>query len=148
MMDKSFIGKELPDQIFEVEKGKIREFATAIGDKNPVYHDEDAARAAGFEGLAIPPTFPTVFAMTRGMLMSLIKTMKIDLSKLLHGGQDYEYISPVKPGDVITGKTKIADIFEKSGKGGTMDFIIVDTIHNNQTGQTVLKDRCTIVVRR
>ena len=148
MIDKKVIGKELPEQSFEIEKGKIREFARAIGDKNPLYYDENKAREAGFEGLAIPPTFPTVFTMASGMLMNVIKDLKIDLAKLLHGGQEFDYINPIKPGDTVTGKTKITNVIEKSGKGGTMDLIVLETTYVNQSYQTVLRDKCTIVVRR
>jgi len=148
VIDKKVIGKELPEQSFEIEKGKIREFARAIGDKNPLYYDENKAREAGFEGLAIPPTLPTVFTMASGMLMNVIKDLKIDLAKLLHGGQEFDYINPIKPGDTVTGKTKITNVIEKSGKGGTMDLIVLETTYVNQSYQTVLRDKCTIVVRR
>lgn len=147
MVDKSMIGKEYPPYSFEVEKGKVREFARAIGDNNPVFHDENAAKAAGFEGLALPPTFPTVCAMFGGTMMKIIGDLKINMAKMLHGGQQYEYLKAIKPGDTVTGKTKIANIFEKSGKGGTMDFIVLETTYTNQNGEKVLVDTSTLIQR-
>ena len=145
MVDKSMTGKEYPAYSLDVEKGKIREFANAIGDKSPVFYDEKAAKGEGFEGLALPPTFPTVFAMFGGTMMKIIADLKINMAKMLHGGQEYEYIKPIKPGDTVTGKTKIANIFEKSGKGGTMDFIVLETTYTNQNGEKVLVDTSTLI---
>ena len=147
MIDPKIIGKEYPEFSFEIEKGKIREFAKAIGDKNPVYYDEDAAREAGLEGLAMPPTFPIVFALAGGLANAMID-LKVDMSKVLHSGQEYEYIKPVKPGDTVTGTMKIANVFEKSGKGGVMDFILFETTYVNQNNEKVLLDKCTLLVRR
>jgi len=149
MLDKSKIGKEYPEIRFEIEKGKIREFGKAIGDKNPVYYYEDAAKKEGFEGLAMPPTFPTTFtafSLTGGGLFGILDDLNIDLVKVLHGGQEYEYLKPIKPGDTVTGKAKIANIFEKSGKGGTMDFVVLETTYANQDGEKVLIDRSTVIV--
>lgn len=148
MVDKNMIGKEYPESSFEVEKGKIREFAKAIGYKSPVFYDEKAAKEEGLEGLALPPTFPTVFAMMGGMLMKIVGDLKINMAKMLHGGQQYEYLKPIKPGDTVTGKTKIANIFEKSGKAGTMDFIVLETTYTNQNGEKVLVDTSTLIERK
>jgi len=148
MVDKSIIGREYPAFTFEVEKGKIREFARAIGDKNPLYYDEKAAKEAGFEGIAIPPSFPTVFAMAGGLMEVMLGDLKLDLAKILHGGQQYEYFKPIKPGDTVTGKVRIANAFAKSGKGGTMDFIVMETTYTNQNGEKVLVDTSTMIQRR
>jgi len=147
VVDKSIIGKEFPEISFEIEKGKIREFARAIGDKNPAYYNEDAAKESGLEGLAVPPTFPTVFAMAGGLL-DKVAELGVDFTKLLHGGQEYEYIQKIKPGDQLKGKTVITNVFEKSGKAGTMDLIVFETTYTNKDGQKVLIDKSTLVVRR
>ena len=145
MVDKSFVGKEYPEFSFEVEKGKVKEFAKAIGDKNPLYYDEKAAKEEGFDGLVLPPTFPTIFAMAGGLMEIILGDLKINLAKMLHGGQQYEYIKPIKPGDTVTGKVKIANLFEKEGKAGTMQFIVLETTYTNQKGEKVLIDTSTLV---
>ncbi|MDY6968274.1 MAG: MaoC family dehydratase N-terminal domain-containing protein [Spirochaetota bacterium] len=145
MVDKSFVGKEYPEFSFEVEKGKVKEFAKAIGDKNPLYYDENAAKEAGFDGLVLPPTFPTVFSMAGGLMEIILGDLKINLAKMLHGGQQYEYLQPIKPGDTVTGKVKIANLFEKEGKAGTMQFIVLETTYTNQNGEKVLIDTSTLV---
>ena len=147
MIEKSNIGKEYPERTFEIEKCKIRELARAIGDKNKIFYDEDAAREDGFEGMAVPPTFFTLFAMAGG-LEYVIKDLEINMAKLLHGGQEYEYFKPAKPGDVVKAKTIITDVIEKSGKAGIMDFVVMETTYINQNEEPVLRDKCTLVVRR
>ena len=147
MVDKSVIGKEYPEFTFEVEKGKVKEFARAIEDQSAELHDEKAAKEAGFEGIALPPTFPTVFAMAGGLMEVMLNDLKLDLARILHGGQQYEYLKPIKPGDIVTGKVKIADAFEKQGKSGTMDFIVMETTYTNQNGEKVLVDTSTMIQR-
>jgi acyl dehydratase len=66
----------------------------------------------------------------------------------LHGSQEYEYFQPVQSGDTITGKSVITDIFEKTGKRGTMDFVVLETTYTNQHGQKVLHEKCIFVVQR
>ena len=147
MIDKSVVGKKYKVSSFEIEKGKIREMARAIGDNNPVFYDEEAAGQAGYSGLALPPTFATVFALAGG-LMTVVKDLKIDMAKLLHGGQEYQYFAEIKPGDTVSGETEITGVIEKSGKGGIMDLVIMETTYYNQNSKKVLCDKCTLVVTR
>ena len=147
MVDKNIIGKEYPEFTFEVEKGKVKEFARAIEDQSPELHDEKAAKEAGIAGLALPPTFPTVFAMSGGLMEVMLNDLKLDLARILHGGQQYEYLKPIKPGDIITGKVRIANAFEKQGKSGTMDFIVMETTYTNKNGEKVLVDTSTMIQR-
>ena len=142
MVDKSVIGKEVPGATMVVERGKIMEFARAILDDNPVYFDDD------------PPITPT-FTMAQahwpmpddgGGQMELFNKLGLDLLRVLHGGQEFEYLAPVKVGDVLTSKSKIADVYEKEGKrGGTMTFVISETTFTNQRGEDVIKARSTII---
>lgn len=147
MIGKGIKGKEYPEKKYEIEKGKIREFARAIGDKNPIYYDEAAFRDAGFSGLPAPPTFAITMAIGFG-LFDILAELKVDMAKLLHGSQGYEYFQPVQSGDTVTGKTIITDVFEKSGKSGTMDFVVLETTFINQNGQKVLHEKCVFVVHR
>jgi acyl dehydratase len=147
MLDKSLIGKKYPEFSFEVEKGKIREFARAIGDNNPVYFDEEAAIREGFGGLIAPPTFGTVIYVASEVIYSILNDLKVDLVKMLQAGQEYEYFKPIKPGDTITQKTKIMDIFEKTSKAGKMYFVIIGTNYINQNGEKALGEKLTVVIR-
>ena len=126
-----------------VELGKIREFARAIKDDNPIYRDEEVARKrAG--GIMPPPTFTmTVGFWDDGPRKPLLT---YDLRRLLHGEQEFEYLAPIHAGDVLTSTTRVADVFEKEGsRGGKMTLGIIETTFVNQRGETVLRSRSTLI---
>lgn len=157
MADKSKKGMEFPEFTFEVEKGKIAEFAMAFSQKeskdqiDQIYVDEKAARDAGFEGITIPPTFQTCFALwSGGGLMPILEELGINLARLLHGGEEYEYYAPIHVGDKITCKTKVADVYDKEKKnkpGKFMEFTVLETEMKNQKGDLVIKSRSTLIER-
>ena len=148
MADKSAVGKEFPPFTWEVERGKIREFAAAIGDSNPVYKDREAAIREGHKDVVAPPTFITVPAMWAGIGRKVLKDLKVNYSRILHGEERYEYYQEIYPGDVLTGVTKVLGIETKSGKSGDMDFITRETVYTNQHKELVLKQTTVTVERK
>lgn len=157
MVDKSKIGYEFPSVSLEVEKGKIADFAMAVAQKdtpekiNPLYYDEAAAKQAGYQGIITPPTFPTIMLFRiGGGLVNVLNTLGVNLGRMLHGEEEYEYFSMVYAGDVITGKMKVIDIYDKEKKdkpGKFMTFTVLETEIRNQRGELVIKARSTIVER-
>jgi len=154
MADKSKIGMEFPADTFTIEKDKIIEFAIAVSQKeckeqiNPIYYDEEAAKKAGYDGIPTPPTFPTCsFFWTGGGLMGTVKTLGIDLSRLLHREEEYEYFGSIYAGDVITRKMKVADILRKGKKERNIDITVLQTELINQRGELVLR-YCTKLMER
>jgi acyl dehydratase len=139
MADKSDIGKVGKPVTIRIEAGKIREFAKSIKDPNPLYYDEDSAKAE-IGGVMPPPTF----------LMTLAHwddgqgrpQVQMDLKRVLHGEQEFEYLRPIYAGDVLTAVTKVADVYEKTGsRGGKMTFVVMDTEFTNQRGDKVAISR-------
>jgi acyl dehydratase len=157
MADKSKLGYEFPTHTFSVGKSKIAEFAMAVAQKDtpekikPIYADAAAANQAGYPGIIISPTFPTsVMFWTGGGLMGVVNTLGIDLGRLLHGEEEYEYFGCVCAGDVLTSKMKVVDMYakEKKGKPGKfMEFIVLETEMRNQQGELVIKSRSILVER-
>ena len=145
MLDRSFIGFETKPRAVEVEKGQLRSFADATGEKNPIYFDEAAAKAAGHPGLPAPPTFLFSLGLLAPETESVIAKLGVDMGRVLHGEQSFTYGKPIHAGDVITLKTRISDIYDK--RGGALDFIVEDTDATNQNGQAVGVTRTVIVVR-
>ena len=135
---RAAIGVESEPYTNEVEKGAIIKFARAIGDTNPIYNDEDAARKSRYGGIVAPPTF--FRSMRSG-------AMKVDVSSPysanLDGGSEWEYFEPARPGDRITVTTMISNIFERPGRLGNMLFIQRETKYANQFGNTVAIQRTT-----
>jgi len=154
MADKSKLGMEFPAYTFTVEKEKIAEFAVAVSQKenkeqiNPIYYDEEAAKKAGYQGIPIPPTFPTnTFFWTGGGLMATIKTLGIDLNKLLHREEEYEYFGIIYAGDVITRKMKVVDMLKKGKRDRIVEVTVLETELINQRGELVLKSRTRLMER-
>jgi len=152
MADKSKIGMEFPAYTFTIEKDKIAEFAIAVSQKeskeeiNPIYYDDEAARKAGYQGIPIPPTFPTCsFFWTGGGLMGTVKTLGIDLSRLLDREEEYEYFGSIYAGDVITRKMKVIDMFTKGKGKRTIDVTILESELINQRGELLIKYRSTLM---
>jgi acyl dehydratase len=144
MIDRSFIGVETPEFPVEIEKGRIRQFAAAIMESNPVYFDETAARAAGHPALPAPPTF----GFTIGILHPRpfdFEAMGVRLERILHAEQKFVYSAPIYAGDVIRVRGRITDMYEK--KGGKLKFIATTTIARNQHDQVVLEMTSLVACR-
>ncbi len=141
-MDKSEIGRTGKPVTMPIERGKIREFARAIKDDNPIYFDHGhAERVAG--GIMPPPTFTMTLALWDDRTEPLLT---YDVRRLLHGEQEFEYLAPIHAGDVLTAVARVTDVYEKQGsRGGTMTFGITETTFTNQRGQTVLISRTTLL---
>jgi acyl dehydratase len=157
MADRSKLGYEFPVRVINVEKGKIAEFVMAVAQKdtpekiNPIYTDDEAAKKAGYPGIVIPPTFPTAFMFrTGGGLMGVVNALGINLRRLLHTEEEYEYFGDVCAGDVITGRMKAVDMYDKEKKGRSGKFVkytVLETEMFNQRGELVIKARSIIMER-
>ncbi|KUG21807.1 hypothetical protein ASZ90_008427 [hydrocarbon metagenome] len=154
MADRSKLGMEFPAYTFTIEKDKIIEFAIAVSQKdskeqiNPIYCDEEAAKKAGYQGIPIPPTFPICsFFWTGGGLMGTAKILGIDLNRLLHREEEYEYFGSIYAGDVITRKMKVIDMFKKGSSNRTVEATVLETEFINQRGELVLKARSRLMER-
>ena len=145
MIDKKFIGYEVPPTLWDVEKGRIRFFAEVIGAADAIHLDAAAAKAAGYRNVVAPPTFIFGAESDSGVLMKLLDTLKIDLRKVLHGEQRFDYHAPVCAGDTLRFQTRVADIYDK--KGGALEFAVRETEVRNQRGEPVATLTNTLVQR-
>lgn len=145
MADKSLIGRQLGVTRADVEKGRLRAFARAIGETDPVYFDEAAARDAGHPSLPVPPTFLFCLEGEGRDVMQLLATLQFDLSRVLHAEQEFTYHRMCHAGDTLTFDTRVADVYEK--KGGALQFAVNETRVTNQHGDHVADLRCSLVQR-
>jgi hypothetical protein len=140
MVDKSIVGTEMGGSWMLVERGKIREFAKAILDDNPAYDGDDPP---------VPPTFTMAMAhwpAPQGGQTASLSKIGLDLLRVLHGGQEYEYLGEIKEGDKLSTRSRISDVYEKEGKrGGTLTFVTSETTFTNQRGEDVLIARTILV---
>ena len=144
MLEKSLIGRESEPVVHLVEKGALMRFAEAIGDPNPIYVDEEAARAAGYPALVAPPTFAVSLTVNDRFRHSL----DLGTRSLLHGEQQIEYGRPIVAGDRVTVKTRVADVQERAGASGPMDILVLEDEGRDAHGALVFRTRATLVLRR
>jgi len=148
MFDKSKVGQSFPPFTFEVERGKIRELALAIGDDNPIYQSKEAAQAAGYPDVPLYPISPTTFSFWGNMQMvGQLSTLGIDLMRVLHGEEEYEYLAPIYPGETLTGVMRLVDAKSRHTPGGVLDVLTIEIDYTNQHDLFVLKARQVLVVR-
>ena len=145
MIDRRHIGHTLPPFRVEVETGRLRFFAKATGQADPVYTDEAAARAAGHPGLPVPPTFLFCLEMESPDPAAIRELLGMDYRTLLHGEQGFTYHAMAYAGDTLTYRQRIADIYDK--KGGALEFVVRQTRVTNQRDELVAELRCVTVVR-
>ncbi|MDH2429942.1 MaoC family dehydratase N-terminal domain-containing protein [Sphaerisporangium sp. TRM90804] len=110
-LNRDYIGRTYPAPApYEVSRVKIREFAAAIGDQNPIYRDPEAARAAGHPDVVAPPTFPIVFSLSGAGEAFADPELGLDYSMVVHGMQRFEYARPVYAGDELLCTSTISEI--------------------------------------
>ena len=124
MLDRNKIGHEFDTFSVEVEKGRLKFFAKAIGESNPIYSDEVAARAAGYKTIPAPPTFTLALDMESPNLMPLLAALDMEVARILHGAQEFEYYETIYAGDTIKVSSKIIDMFDK--KNGQLEFVLLE----------------------
>jgi acyl dehydratase len=142
-MDTSKIGKRYPPFEYEIGREKIREYANAVGEDNPVHHDREAAREAGFRDVVAPPMFAVVYSAGAVGPAVLDPELGIDLTRMLHGSQEFEWHEPACAGDTITTEAEVKDLYEKDGK----KFYVFESVSRNQDGQEVVRAIWTNLVR-
>ena len=146
-INKSVLGKEFPPYAVTVERGKIREFARAIGDLNPFYLDDRVGAASEWRDVIAPPTFATTFRDEGADTSALLRELGTDISRVLHGEQEFEIHRQLQPGQTYLCRAKVVDIYEKSGKSGPMAFVVRETAITDRDNELVATMRAVTVVR-
>jgi len=143
-LNKSFEGREFPESPpFEVTADSIREFADSVGDPNPLYRDEAAAKEAGYDAIIAPPTYLTKLNFVYGPQMMLDPELGLNYAMVVHGEQEYEYRRPVKAGDVLVANPRISAITAK----GRNELLVTEATIKTTSGEIVGVARSTIVSR-
>jgi acyl dehydratase len=144
MIDKKHIGMKLPVFKVTTDAWRLRFFAKAIGETNPIYFDEAAAHDAGHPTLALPPTF--LFSLEfEQPSTSWRDELGMNVARILHGEQSFTYHRMAYAGDVLQFDSHIADIYEK--KGGALTFIVRETRVTDHRGDAIADLRSVIVQR-
>src|SRR5207244_616069 len=130
-----------------VERGKIKEFARAIGDLNPFYLDDRVGAASAWGDVIAPPTFAVTFRDERADAGALLRDLGVDISRVLHGEQEFEIFRQLIPGETYLCRTKVVDLYEKTGKSGPMAFVVRETAITDRANEIVATMRHVTVIR-
>jgi len=129
-LSSDLIGRESESVLFEVERGAIQKFADAVQDQTPECVRGDLA----------PPTFPTTFRMT-------IPGLTFDLARVLHGSQEYRYERPLRAGDRVHCRVRVADVYQRKGRLGEMTFLILVMDGSDDSGNPIFSGTTTAILR-
>jgi acyl dehydratase len=142
-VNKSAIGKTYDPVTYAVGREKIREYARAVGENDPVCMDLEAARAAGYDDLMAPPMFAVVYSAPAVGPPIFDPEIELNFAMMVHGGQEFVWGPPVVAGDEISTTASVKDISEKDGRGS----YVFESVSVNQRGEEVCRGTWTNIVR-
>lgn len=146
MNPAEYIGRELGTFTFDVERSQLRLFAKAIGETRSLYTDPAAARAAGYRDVPAPPTFAFSVGMNPDDPFDMLESLDVDLARVLHGEQSFEYTKTICAGDRVRVRRTVVDAYQK--KGGALTFLVVRlTYEDARSRELFCTARQTIIVR-
>ena len=128
---------------YAVGREKIREYARAVGESDPLHLDLDAARSAGHKDLVAPPMFAVVYTSPAIGPAMLDPDIGMDFARMVHGAQEFAWGPLVVAGDEITTEVELADVSERGGMG----FYVFESRSDNQDGERVCTGKWTCIVR-
>jgi acyl dehydratase len=143
-VDQAIVGYEQTVSV-EVERGRLRMFADAINELDPVYRDLEAARAAGHPDIPAPPTVLFGLELEESDTFDVLARHGVNLDDVLHGEQAFRYHHPVYAGDRLTFRSRFTDVYAKSG--GALTFIARHTDVLREDGVFVAEMDSTTIVR-
>jgi acyl dehydratase len=143
-LDASFIGRTYPPTApYEVGREKIREFADAIGDYNPVYRDQVVAEKMGYPDVIAPPTFPVVLSMRSAGQVIADPALGLDYTRVVHGEQKFVYTRPVRAGDRLVSVVTVENVRSAAGN----DLLTTRADVSTVDGEHVVTAYSTLVAR-
>jgi acyl dehydratase len=137
------IGKVYAPTVYAVGREKVREYAEAVGETNPLYFDVEVARAAGYSDVLAPRMFAVVYC-SRAFFPALFDPeLEIDFARLVHGAQEFHWEEPVVAGDEISTSLVVVDISERAG----LQFYVFESVSQNQDGKTTCFGTWSNIIR-
>lgn len=155
-VDPSFVGRRWGPFRYTVGLEKLREYVAAISggapnlglaglpdDVHPVLHDEAVAAVGAYRSVIGFPTFAVTFAMAPFGAAMLDPALGVDLLRLVHGEQDFEFLEVLRPGDVLTTHGDLVDVSRR----GRHEVLAVRTESINQNGRMAVRGLFTAIIR-
>lgn len=142
----------------EITALMFQRYAVAVGDLSPIYFDEGAARAAGYPGIVAPPNFLTsILGWEAGPVEAELAVdgtearflvPEIRGLRLMGGGHELSFGQPVRPGDVVTARRKLVELYQREAKFGLLTFAVSEIVYTNQRGEHLVTCRETVIAAK
>lgn len=139
-MFKHLVGKRSEEVVNPIERGAVRNFAISIGDEHPIFVDEEYGKNSRYGKNIAPVTFP------RTLNFGTIEELNLPNQGLIHGEQSFHYERPLYVGENVHCYTEVTDYYEKTGRSGTMGFLVREENGNDEEGNLVFRSRSVIII--
>jgi acyl dehydratase len=148
---RAMLGQHLSEPVTATITAKeSQRFALAADDLNPIYFDEESAKAAGYRTIVVPPTFlgwalgparPVTDLRTDGLYKGAEGARRVTLNvrRVMAGGDGWEFLAPIYAGDTITSEARLKTLDEKEGGSGPFVLQSTETTYTNQHGEVVAR---------
>ena len=137
------VGKRYDPVTYVVGREKIKEYANAVGETDPIHLDVDAAREAGYDDVVAPPMFAVVYSGPALEPALFDPDLEIDFAQMVHGGQEFRWGPLVVAGEEITTTMSVKEIYER----GPMGFYVMESESDREDGERVATGTWTFIVR-
>ncbi len=137
------VGKQFPATTYAVGREKIKEYALATYETNPLHLEHEAARKAGYADVVAPPMFCVVYSSPAVASAIIDPDVGMNFALMVHGGQEFRWGPLVVAGDEIETTVTVKSIEERDGKG----FYVFESVSKNQRDETVCVGTWTNIVR-
>jgi len=143
-VDTSYAGREYPpNDVYEVSRVKLAEFASAVGATHPAHTDPAAAQALGHADVIAPPTFAVVVAQRAEAQLFEDEAAGIDFSRVVHADERFTHHRPIRAGDRLVTVLHVDSIVERAG----LAMISTRAEIASEDGDPVATVRSTLAVR-
>ncbi|MGH9137255.1 MAG: FAS1-like dehydratase domain-containing protein [Acidimicrobiales bacterium] len=156
------VGRSTGKAVLRVERGPVTTFAEAVTESSPIYQRADAAQAAGFDDIPVPPTWffsaashwgafpeqqPADAEPERNPTMEVIGALRAKGGMILHGEQEFTYHRPVVVGQTVRSEGEVVDLYEKASGDRTMTFFVTETKYFDESGELAVTARMNLIHR-
>ena len=156
------VGRTTGKSTLAVERGPVTRFAESVTESSPIYQRRDAAQAAGFADIPVPPTYFFSAAGHWGTYpeaqppdgmpkvnptMEIIGQLMAKGGLVLHGEQEFTYHRPITVGETLHSEGKVVDLYEKPTGDKVMTFLVSETEYRDESGDLVLTSRMNLIHR-
>ena len=131
-------GMVFPEYSYTLSEDIVKKFIAGVEESNPLYTDEVYAKKSSFGCRVVPPTTISLYSTPSAALKTIDRKSP---PGMIHASQKYEFLNPIKPGDTVTVKSVVEDVYQKKGR----DFIVLRGEAYNPDGQKAAVSIITIV---